>query len=145
MINMSACTFFGHRDCGDEIESDLYYCIEKLIAENNVDVFYVGTQGNFDKMVYGVLKELKIKYPFIKCNIVFAYLPDKNNDYELETIYPEGTESVPLRFAVDYRNKWMLNNSEYVVCYVKYNFGGANKFYKLSEKMKKHVINLNKD
>ena len=77
--------------------------------------------------------------------MVFAYLPDKNELNASDSVYPEGIECVPPRFAIDYRNKWMLNNSEYVVCYVKYNFGGANKFYKLSEKMKKHVINLNKD
>ena len=141
---MSACTFFGHRDCGNEIESDLYFCVEKLITENDVDTFYVGTHGNFDKMVYQVLKELKKKYTNIRCIIVFAYLPDRNEYNDFETVYPEGTEKVPKRFAVDFRNKWMIRQAEYVICYVKYNFGGAYKFAELSEKQNKHVINLYK-
>ena len=138
---MSACTFFGHRDCNDDIESEVYACVENLIR-NNVAVFYVGTQGNFDAMVHRVLKKLKVKYPHIKCNIVFAYLPDKKEVSESDSVYPEGIENVPPRFAIDYRNKWMINNSEYVVCCVKYNFGGAYKFLKFAEKQKKSVINL---
>lgn len=139
---MSACTFFGHRDCNDTIESEVYSCVEKLIIKNNVDVFYVGSQGNFDAIVHRVLKRLKLEYPHIKCNMVFAYLPDKNELNESDSVYPEGIECVPPRFAIDYRNKWMINNSEYVVCYVKYNFGGAYKFLKFAEKQKKSVINL---
>lgn len=78
---MSACTFFGHRDCSDEIETVLYGCIEKLICENNVDVFYVGNQGNFDAVVTRVLKKLQQKYPYIKCIIVLAYIPKKRSDF----------------------------------------------------------------
>lgn len=55
---MSACTFFGHRDCPSSIRGVLSAEIERLITEKDVDTFYVGTQGNFDRMAYAALVEL---------------------------------------------------------------------------------------
>ena len=48
---MSACTFFGHRDCYGLQEEILWEALEKLVALG-VDQFYVGNQGGFDRMVY---------------------------------------------------------------------------------------------
>ena len=62
VMRMSACTFFGHRDCDDKIEEFVYKCLENLICTDNVDTFYVGTQGNFDAIVYRVLKNLQKIY-----------------------------------------------------------------------------------
>ncbi len=141
---MSACTFFGHRDCSDEIETVLYGCIEKLICENNVDVFYVGNQGNFDAIVLNALKRLKQKYTHIKCYVVLAYLPSEKTSFDFvsETIYPQGIENIPPRFAICFRNKWMVKKSDFVVGYVRYSVGGAYKSFELARKQNKNVINL---
>ena len=64
------------------------------------------------------------------------------HDNLVNTIYPEGIESVPKRFAISWRNKWMLTESEYVVAYVKHSWGGAAKYYEMAEKKGKNVINL---
>ena len=55
---MSACTFFGHRDCPSSIKSKLRKVLIDLIESHAVDMFYVGQQGAFDSMVRSVLKEL---------------------------------------------------------------------------------------
>lgn len=55
---MSACTFFGHRDCPSSIKSKLRKVLIDLIESHAVDMFYVGQQGSFDSMVHSVLKEL---------------------------------------------------------------------------------------
>ncbi len=52
---MPSCTFIGHRDCPEKIKLSLRKVIEKLIIKENVDTFYVGTQGRFDYFVYEVL------------------------------------------------------------------------------------------
>ena len=44
------CTFFGHRDCPFQIESNLKHEIINLIESCSVDTFYVGNNGNFDKI-----------------------------------------------------------------------------------------------
>ena len=54
---MSACTFFGHRDCPSSIKPILREVLIDLIENHTVDMFYVGQQGAFDGIVRSVLKE----------------------------------------------------------------------------------------
>ena len=46
------CCFFGHREVMHNIRPRLTAIIEKLITEYSVTEFYVGNQGQFDRMVY---------------------------------------------------------------------------------------------
>ncbi len=138
------CCFFGHRDTPSSIESKLAQAIIDLIENKSVNTFYVGNQGSFDFMVRKTLKKLKIKYPHIIYSVVLAYMPGKMDEYDdySDTIYPDGLENVPRKFAIDRRNKWLVDNSDYVIAYISRSFGGAAKFYDLAVKHKKEVINL---
>ena len=113
------CTFFGHKDTSKEIEPTLRSTLIDLIENKNVTVFYVGNNGNFDTMVRRQLEDLSQIFP-ITYSVVLAYLPTKKNKYEnlTSTIYPEGLETVPKRFAISWRNKWMIQQSDIVVTYV---------------------------
>lgn len=140
------CTFFGHRTVSDDIEQSLRSTIINLIENNKVDLFYVGNQGSFDSMVRHVLKELSNIYQ-IKYYVVLAYMPEKRMYYDTsdysDTIILEGYEIIPKRFAIPYRNKWMISKSDYVVTYVTHDIGsGAAKFKSLAERCGKEVINL---
>lgn len=142
---MLTCTFFGHRDTPKEIEPTLRSTLIDLIENKKVVKFYVGNHGNFDCMVKRCLVELKEIYS-IDYYEVIAYLPVKNDsaakiNYS-DTIIPNGIETVPKKFAISYCNKWMIAQSDYVVTYVKYSFGGAAQFQKLAERKKKAVINI---
>ena len=44
------CTFFGHKDTPQNILPVLRTVIIDLIQNKNVDLFYVGNNGNFDFM-----------------------------------------------------------------------------------------------
>lgn len=134
------CTFFGHRDCPKDIEQSLRCAIIDLIEKKEVNKFYVGNQGNFDSMVYRTLKNLSKKYT-LEYDVVLAYLPHRHNHYD-KTIFPEGIENVPPRFAINHRNKWMIDHSDFVITYVRYSLGGAAKFKELAIKQNKIVINL---
>ncbi len=142
---MLTCTFFGHKDTPKEIESTLRSILIDLIENKNVYNFYVGNHGNFDHMVKRILSELNEIYP-INFAVVLAYLSGKKYNSEEEspinTIIPDGIEAVPRRFAINYRNKWMIEQSDYVVTYVRYTIGGAVKFKELAEKKKRIVINI---
>lgn len=141
---MTACTFFGHRDCPDAISKKLRQVIRKLIEEKHVDTFYVGNQGRFDAMVYRVLQELKEAYPQIECTIVLAYLNYATEGHRngQDTLWPEGIECVPRKYAIAWRNDWMLRNAKYVVTYVITPTGGAAQYYRKAIKAGKTVINL---
>ena len=136
------CTFFGNRDASDAVRSILYDTVSKLINERNVTEFYVGNNGNFDRLVLSVLKELNKRYPDIKYYVVYAYLPQKDDENFLHTIYPEGIENVPKRFAIDFRNKWMPARAGIAVTYAKNKFGNSYKLSVLAIKKGKEVINI---
>ena len=72
---MSACTFFGHRDCPSSIKPKLHEVLINLIENHAVDMFYVGQQGAFDGIVHSVLKELVSVYPHIRYAVVLERLP----------------------------------------------------------------------
>lgn len=139
------CTFFGHRDTPAEIRDKLQVVLVDLIENHGADTFYIGKNGNFDAMVRGVLTKLKQKYPHIDYVVVLAYMPrTKSHEYEAdyETLYPEGLEDTPPKFAVSKRNRWLIDNSDTVITYVARSWGGASQFKKLAEKRGKTVINL---
>ena len=137
------CTFFGHKDTPKEIEPTLRSTLIDLIENKNVTVFYVGNNGNFDTMVRRQLEDLSQIFP-ITYSVVLAYLPTDKNKYDnlINTIYPEGLETVPKRFAISWRNKWMIQQSDIVVTHVTHNFGGAAQFKDVAKRMNKLTIEL---
>ena len=137
------CTFFGHKDTPKEIEPTLRSTLIDLIENKNVNLFYVGNNGNFDTMVRRQLENLSQTYP-ITYNVVLAYLPVKKSEYDgfTNTLLPEGIETVPKRFAISYRNKWMTRQADTVVTYVTHTHGGAWQFKAMAERQGKMVIEL---
>lgn len=136
------CAFFGHRDAPSELRGTLRETVVKLIEERDVTEFYMGNNGNFDRMALFVLKELSEMHPQIDYYVVYAYLPQKDGEDFTHTLYPEGIEAVPRRFAIDHRNRWMVGQANIVVAYVKRSFGGAVKFVDMAERRGREVINL---
>lgn len=136
-------TFFGHKDTPKEIEPTLQATLIDLIENYGATEFYVGNNGNFDTMVRRQLENLFQTYP-ITYSVVLAYLPTKKNEYEdhSNTILPEGIETVPKRFAISYRNKWMIKQADVVVTYVTHSFGGAWQFKSLAQRQGKMIIEL---
>lgn len=140
---MKACTFFGHRDCPASVQLRLHFVLVDLIENCSVDTFYVGNQGIFDRVVCSVLRELAQEYPHIKYTIVFAHLPNFPSPHSFDiTLLPGGIEHIPPRYAVSWRNNWMLDKADYVVSYVTYSWGGAFKYTDIAKQTGKYVINI---
>lgn len=142
---MAACTFFGHRDCPDTVLPCLRAAVFDLIEKQGVDCVYVGNQGNFDRLALRILREAKTAYPHIRYAVVLAYMPSEN-DPELptadETLFPEGIEVVPKRFAISWRNRWMIDHADYVICYVTHSWGGAAQFVSEAKRKQRKIIEL---
>ena len=141
---MASCTFFGHRECPDSVNTKLREVLIDLITNYDVDMFYVGNQGRFDAFVRSVLREVKKEYPHINYAVVLAYMPEKHTEYDdySDTMLPEGIESVHPRYAISWRNNWMLKQSDYVVTYITHFWGGAAQFAEIAKHLRKTVINL---
>lgn len=140
------CCFFGHKDTPLNICEKLEAAIEELITENGANRFLLGNQGNFDMITFNILREIKLKHPDISYCVVLAYMPTGKAAGSLydygETLLPEGIESVHPRFAISWRNKWMINESDTVVAYVTRTWGGAAKYVEIAAKKRKNIINL---
>ena len=142
---MITCTFFGHRDAPWEIKERVKDEVIDLITRHGVDTFLVGDSGGFDRIVKSILTELMPLYNF-DFQIILSRIPtvndsERDNDVTMYVV-PEGIESSLPRFRIDYRNKYMLNASDYVVAYVEREYGGAFKYYKMAKRKKLTVINI---
>ncbi len=136
-------TFVGHSDAPDSVRESLAPLLIELIKNYNAETFYVGNNGRFDIIVARALEDLKQKYPHIKYAVVLAYFPRNSNCGDTApTVYPEGLELVPPRFAICKRNEWMIDRSEMIVAYVTRDFGGAAKYKRYALRKKKTVIDL---
>jgi len=139
------CSFFGHRDISSAVRPILYKEIERHIFEKSADTFYIGGYGGFDNMASGILKEMKEKYPHISISLILAYIPtgpDLKIRTHYDTLYPEGLEIVPQKYAITHRNRWIVENSDYVIAYVKSSYGGAYTALKYARQKKKCFVNL---
>ena len=110
----------------------------------------IGCNGGFDKCVTNYLYELKNdKYHQIKICLVLDYLDRKFDEYDKrmikkyfdDIIYPP-IENRMKKFAIVYRNKWMIDNSDYVIFFVHKSWGGAKLAMDYAKKQNKNYINL---
>ncbi len=141
---MAVCTFFGHKDCPEAVSAVLRETLSDLIVNHGVDRFYVGNQGRFDAYVRNTLRALLQEHPHIRYAVVLAHMPrgqDAHEDFS-DTMLPEGIEAVHPRFAISWRNNWMLRRSDFVVSYIAHPWGGAYRYAETARKQGKQVINL---
>lgn len=138
---MSICTFFGHSECYGLDAAVLRSAIEDLIKQG-ADRFLVGHQGQFDGMVHSCLKSLQVQYPHIRYSVVLAYLPrEKCGDYS-DTMYPEGIETVHPKYAIDWRNRYLVDAADICLCYINHTWGGAYQYSRMAMRRGLTVINL---
>lgn len=136
------CTFFGHRDAPDSLLDTLREQISLLITEKGVDTFYFGNQGAFDRLVVSTLLELKATFPHIRCVQVLSSLSQREAIHGVESLFPDGIEVVPKRFAISFRNRFMVSQADYVIGYATRSYGGAAQFLAYAEKKGRTVIRL---
>ncbi len=136
-------TFFGHRNTPAKIKKPLEKTIKMLIEDYGADRFFVGNQGDFDKMVREILRKMKKEYD-ISYGVILAYSlfeRDEHKDWH-DTLFPEELEGINPKYAIPKRNEWLVNNSDMVVTYVHETDGGAYKGKTLAERKGKTVINI---
>ena len=141
------CGFFGHSDTPSVVYSQLCNIVENLIVSRGVSQFLVGTHGSFDSMVLKTLRQMKKKYPYILYHVVLAYMPTEKREnalyQDIETLLPEGIETVPKRFAISWRNQWMIRQADMIVCYITHSWGGAAQFVEYAKNKNREIIRIN--
>lgn len=137
--------FIGHKECYGVDEELIRKEIGWLIC-CGVTEFLNGGMGDFDIMCARMVKALKPQYPHIQSTLVIPYLTFKVRGENLfdSTLYPEGLEKYHFKAAIPARNKWMVENSRYALCYVDHDWGGAAKTYEKALAAGLEIVNIGK-
>ena len=143
-------TFCGHSDYNEtkEDERKILDFLTKNVGNAPAEL-YLGGYGAFDLFAHKCGKIYQKEHSNVKLIFITPYITvsyQKNHLKNLEDmyddiIYPQ-LENVPPKFAISYRNKWMIEKSDYVVACIDHSFGGAFTTYKYAKKCNKPILNL---
>ena len=155
IMKEKTCCFTGHRNIrNDDIPKIKEALKETIVGLINQGVFYYGAGGalGFDTIAAQTILELKNDYPQIKLILV---LPCKNqtarwNEKDIdiyESIKAQADKYVYT--SEDYyngcmlkRNRHLVDNSAYCICYLTHNSGGTYYTYNYAAKKGLNVINI---
>lgn len=118
---MKTCFLFGHADCPSIMLSKIEGAIENCYSKHGITDFYVGNRGNFDRLAAVAAKKVKQRHEEIKLFLVLAYHPA-----ERRFVLPDGfdgsyyppLEGTPRRYAVVESNRYLIDTSNAIICYV---------------------------
>ncbi len=135
--------FIGHNECYGVTAKEVENAIIDLVNKG-VTTFLSGGQGGFDRLCAGCVHRLKKQYPQILNYLVIPYLTFTIFDKNIfdAVIFPEGFEKYHFKVAIPARNRYMVDNAAYAICYVNHGWGGAAKTYERAIKKKLNVLNL---
>lgn len=143
------CCGFGHRIVFSNAEAEINKAVKAMIEEQGVTVFLTGGMGAFDKLFSQAVRKMKEQYPNVKLVLVKPYMSEELNRnkklYEEEydsVVIPEELAEVYFKQAITKRNKWIVENSDYIVCYVYRDHGGAFEAVKYAQRLNKEIINV---
>ena len=132
---MTVCTFAGHQEVYQaNISEALDQALAEIIENDNSIRFLVGGMGEFDKMCASAVRRAKRKYPNteIRLELVLPYLTNDINEnksfYEMSydnIIVPFELAGVHYKSVITKRNRWLVDNSDWLIAFVYRDFGGA--------------------
>lgn len=140
------CCLFGHKDTPSSIYPELEAKIRYVIEHEAVDCFLIGNNGAFDSIALSILRNVVHEYTEVSYHVVLAYLPTVYKpDWPYsatETLYLEGLESVHPKYAIAWRNNWMVEAADIVICNITHDWGGAARYVAVARKKKKESSTL---
>ena len=143
-------TFLGHSRFlkSEEYERKMLELLAETVNEQSAEL-YLGGYGDFDKFAYECCLKFKKTHPGVSLIFISPYMTIEYQKNHLEYIkqrydeivYPN-IEDKPLRFAISYRNKWMVERADCVICAIDHDWGGAYKTYQYAKRKKKVIFNI---
>ena len=143
-------SFCGHAQFAGnaELERRMLEWIEERVGEEMVE-FYLGGYGEFDRFAYACCKKYRALHPSAMLVFVTPYLTEQYQRDHLRdraqqfdsVVYPP-IECKPLRLAILYRNRYMVECADVIVAYVAHMHGGAYQTLCHARRLGKSVFNL---
>ena len=145
--------FCGHSQyvrCNEDEKMILDF-LEKRIGDCDCE-FFLGEYGDFDHFAYECAKKYQRTHPNAKLVKITPYIPARlkhdsiyqdNNRFDM-ILYPD-LETVPPRFAIVHRNRWIVKQADMIISYITHRYGGAYTMYRYAKGMKKEIFNIATD
>ena len=135
---MKTCFLFGHADCPEDMLPKIEDAIENCYTKGVTD-FYVGNRGNFDRLAATAVKNVKGRHSDVRLYLLLAYHPAERPvalwDGCDGSYYPP-LENVPRPFAIVRANRYMVDHSDALICYVRH-IGNTKNLLEYAQKRKK--------
>ena len=149
---MTSCTFAGHREVYQSgIDDEIKSSIDSMLRTDSEFIFYTGGMGDFDRKCASAVRAAKHTHPdkTISLALVLPYMTNRLNTdksfyeyYYDEIIIPSELCGIHYKAAIKMRNRWMVDNADFILSYVFREFGGAFETVKYAQRQNKIVINL---
>ncbi len=121
-IQMSkSCAFFGndYQWSRSDIVEKIKEQALRLIEEEGVDTFYVGSKGAYERDAYNTVLLIKQENPSIKIVFVASSMKEVNDGerYFDSFIYPDRAAIGYKRWCIVHRNNWIIENTDFIIAY----------------------------
>ena len=117
--------------------------LRKLITRNItytiVTVKYKDEFWNDEYLVYGTTS---VKAELKKLLRSETHPTDEIPVPAENTLYPAGIEKRPLRFAIEYRNLWMIEQADYAIVYMNHHISKTAQLVQKAKRRGLKVINI---
>ncbi len=146
-------SFFGHADFrrSKEHENTILSLLAEKVGDAPCDMF-LGGYGGFDIFAYDCCKKYQESHPHVSLVLITPYLGTayqhshlKNHQLRYDTIVYPALEDRPKRFAISYRNKYMVEKADLVIAYIDHDWGGAYRAYQYARRKGKLCFNITEE
>ena len=141
---MKTCFLFGHRDAPEALLPAIEAAMLECVDARGVEEFVVGRYGGFDALAARAGCAVKRKRPGVVLTLLLPYLPAAPEALPPGfdgSLFPDGLERAPRRFAISRANRWMLGRCDCAVAYAVHP-GNAAELLRRAEGRKIHIVRL---
>lgn len=141
---MGSCFMFGHADCPDSMLPKIEQAIEHYYSQYGITDFYISNRGRFDSLAATAVRNAKQRHPGIRMYLLLAYHPSERpvdlwGDFD-GSFYPP-LENTPRQFTIVKANQYMVDTTDFLICYVKH-FGNTRNLLEYAQRRKKESVHI---
>lgn len=141
--------FCGHSRLYNDYDKIKYRCYEVVREQIAIgaNCFLIGDYGDFDGIAAAVCLSLKKEYPHVEVCFVQPYYKPHIDDYtkqrydKFDAIITPLLEGTPPRYRIVKANRYMVEQSDILIAYVR-SSGGAAKTLEYAYRKGKKIFNL---
>lgn len=148
---MLKCCFAGHRVVLESVITEVRHAVEKVVLSSDSVEFYSGSMGEFDSLCEQAVREMQKKYKEKTIRLYrvlpsYQYVPKKDDEF-IKNLYDDifvcdASDGAHPKAMIGKRNRWMADQSDIMIAYVKYQRGGAYESLRYAQKQNLQIIRI---